>query len=220
MFGEISSGIVVICMGVLAYLLTRQYIRKRQTYTFWWAVAFWIALVAAMTDLASYIGHGWSPLQYKLYLLAAATLVAYMGAGTVYLFSRKIGRIYVIVMTLIALVMAVQLAGLALPGIHSFPSGEKAQGFVPPNLVIGLSFAVLSGIGALALFVGALYSYARSRRVYNLWIALGALVFSIGGTVGNAIGVYELFYLFQAIGAIVLYYGIVLSYRTPKSAGS
>ena len=60
--------------------------------------------------------------------------------------------------------------------------------------------------------MGALYSWYRSRLSYNLWIALGALVFSAGGAIGKYLGIYQLFYIFQAIGSIVLYYGIVSSF--------
>ncbi len=97
------------------------------------------------------------------------------------------------------------------------PAGEQAQGFVPEG--IGIYFALLSGIGAMALFLGALYSWYRSRLSYNLWIALGALVFSMGGAIGKYLGIYQLFYLFQAIGSVVLYYGIVASFsvRTTSS---
>jgi hypothetical protein len=217
-FGAVSSGIVVVCMVTLAILLTRQYVLRKSTYTLWWSVSFWLASIAAVTDLISYIMSDWTLFTYKLYLFAAATLVAYMGAGTVYLFSRRMGRVYVIIMSLIAVFMVVQLVILPIPLIHQMPSGEEAKNFLPKNPWIILSFAVLSGVGAIALFAGAVYSWIRSRLSYNLWIALGALIFSIGGSVGNVLGVYEMFYLFQAVGSVLLYYGIVRSYRRPKQS--
>ena len=211
MFGAISSGIVVLFMLILSILLLRDFKRSRRAYTFWWAVSFWLALLAAVMDFISYSHHGWNLWQYRLYLFAAATLVAYMGAGTVHLFSRRLGRVYVIVMSLIALAMLVTLAVTPVAHIAAMPAGEMAQGFVPGPIAI--YFALLSGIGALAVFVGAIYSFIRSKKAFNLWIALGALLFSVGGTVGNATGIYEMFYFFQALGAIVLYYGIFSSYK-------
>lgn len=211
MFGVISSGIVVLFMLILGIQLVRDYNLSHRTYTFWWAVSFWLGFLAAITDFISYFMHGWNLWQYRLYLFAAATLVAYMGAGTVYLFSKRFARIYVIVMSLIAIAMLVTLAVTPVAHIATMPAGEKAQGFVPTQ--IGLYFALLSGIGALAVFIGAIYSYLRSKQVFNLWIALGALLFSIGGTIGDATHIYEMFYLFQALGAIVLYYGIYGSYK-------
>ena len=198
-------------MLILAVVLLRDYQRTHRMYTFWWSVSFWLGFIAAVTDFISYFLHGWNLWQYRLYLFAAATLVAYMGAGTVFLFSKRVGRVYVIVMSLIALAMLIALVMTPIASIASMPAGEKAQGFVPAQ--IDLYFALLSGIGALAVFIGAIYSYVRSRFAFNLWIAFGALLFSIGGTVGNATGIYEMFYLFQALGAIVLYYGIYKSYR-------
>lgn len=210
LLAEISSGIVVLFMLILAVLLTRHYLLKHQAYTFWWAVAFWLAFLAAITDFVSYILNGWSLFQYRAYLFSAATLVAYMGAGTVYLFSQKLGRIYVWVMSIIALSMVYTLSITPIQVISNMPAGQDAQGFVPEG--IGIYFALLSGIGALALFLGALYSWYRSRLSFNLWIALGALVFSIGGAIGKYLGIYQLFYIFQAIGSIVLYYGIASSF--------
>ena len=208
--GEVSSGIVMLFMLILAVLLTRHYLLKHRAFTFWWSVAFWLAFIAAITDFISYILQGWSLLQYRAYLFSAATLVAYMGAGTVYLFSQKLGRIYVCLMSIIALAMMYTLSITPVQGILNMPAGEQAQGFVPEG--IGIYFALLSGIGAMALFLGALYSWYRSRLSFNLWIALGALVFSAGGAVGKYLDIYQLFYLLQAIGSVVLYYGIVSSF--------
>lgn len=171
--GEISSGIVVLFMFILGVLLTKHYLANRRIYMFWWAIAFWLAFLAAITDFISYLAHGWSPFQYRLYLFSAASLVAYMGAGTVFLFSERVGRIYVLLMTVVAMAMCYSLAIIPVEGISTIPAGEKAQGFVPNG--IDVYFGILSGIGAIALFVGALYSWYRSKKSYNLWIAMGAL---------------------------------------------
>ncbi len=209
MFGSFSSGIVVLFMFVLGILLLRDYRRNHRVHAFWWAVSFWLAFLAAVMDFISYFTHGWNLWQYRLYLFAAATLVAYMGAGTVHLFSRRIGRIYVVVMSLIALAMLVTLAVTPVLHLATMPAGEKAQNFVPRS--VDVFFALLSGIGAIAVFAGAVYSWIRTRRAFNVWIAVGVLLFSIGGAVGKAANIYEMFYLFQALGAMVLYYGIYSS---------
>lgn len=216
--GEISSGIVVLFMFSLGILLTKHYLAKRKTYTFWWAVSFWLAFLAALMDFISYLLNGWSLFQYRLYLFSAASLVAYMGAGTVYLFSARVGRIYVALMTIVALAMCYSLAITPVEGIAAMPAGEQAQGSVPDE--IGVYFPILSGIGAIALFAGALYSWYRSRKSSNLWIAVGALIFSAGGAAGKYFGIYQLFYIFQAIGSIVLYRGIVSSYSSPVRSRS
>lgn len=212
--GEISSGIVVLFMLILGIQLTKLYVTKHKTYVFWWSVSFWLAFLAAITDFISYVINGWSLFQYRLYLFSAASLVAYMGAGTVFLFSKKIGRIYVILMTIVALAMCYSLAVTPVQAIASIPAGENAQNFVPGG--IGAYFGILSGIGALVLFGGAIYSWFRTKKSYNLWIAIGALIFSVGGVVGKYLGVFQLFYVFQAFGSIVLYYGIFASFSSKE----
>ena len=208
--GHISSGIVVFVMCVLGVMLTAHYIRKRHTHTLWWAVAFWLAFLAAVTDFISYQIGGWTLWQYRIYLFAAASLVAYMGAGTIYLFSSRMGKIYVLVMSAVAAALLVTLASTAYPDVTKFSAGEQAAAFIPVG--VAAYFGILSGVGALALFGGAIYSWIKSRQSYNLWIALGALIFSVGGAVGNAVGIYQLFYVFQAAGSLVLYYGIVQTF--------
>lgn len=215
--GLATSGVVVALMAVLAWLLSRHYALHRRTHTLWWAVSFWLAFIAAATDFSSHITGHWGLLQYRVYLFSAATLVTYMGAGTVYLFSRRFGHIYVALMSLFALAMARALYVTPISAIHMLPAGEKAQGFVPSSLAP--YFGILSGVGALALFAGALYSYLRTRAAYNLWIALGALIFSAGGAVGELAGVYELFYVFQAVGSLVLYLGVVGSFSGNRTSG-
>ncbi len=206
MFGEISSAIVVIFMVVLAVSLSRDYAIRRHVSTLWWSISFWLAAVAGIMDLFSYVMQDWSLWQYKLYLFCAATLVAYMGAGTIYLLFRKVGHIYVAIMSIIALFMAIALITTPVPLLHSMPAGEKAAGFVPN--AIAIYFALLSGIGATAVFVGAVITFVKTRKLYAVWIALGVILFSIGGSLGDSLHVYELFYVFQAIGSIVLYLGI------------
>ena len=216
MFGELSSAIVVICMVVLAILLSRHYGQSKNLSTLWWAVSFWLATLAGIMDLISYIMQDWTLWQYRLYLFSAATLVAYMGAGTMYLLFRRIGHIYVAVMSVIALVMVMALLTTPFPMLHMMPAGEKASGFVPG--AIAPYFALLSGIGATAVFVGAVISFFKLRKAFTIWIALGVVLFSIGGSLGDALHVYELFYVFQAIGSIVLYLGITQSFRPRRQS--
>lgn len=206
MFGEISSAIVVLFMLVLAVSLSRDYAERRSISTFWWSVSFGLAAVASVMDLLSYVMQDWSLWQYRLYLFCAATLVAYMGAGTIYLLFRRVGHVYVTLMTIIAFFMAIALVATPVPLLHSMPAGEKAAGFVPN--AIAIYFALLSGIGATAVFVGAIITFVKTRKSFAIWIALGVILFSIGGSLGDQLHVYELFYVFQAIGSIVLYLGI------------
>jgi len=122
------------------------------------------------------------------------------------------------VVSAVALALLVTLMGTAYPDVATFPAGEQAANFIP--LGVAAYFGILSGVGAIALFGGAVYSWIKSRKSYNLWIALGALIFSVGGVVGSAVGVYQLFYVFQAVGSIVLYRGIALTFPHLVRRGS
>lgn len=217
MFGEISSAVVVLAMLILAVLLTKKFYNNHKAFMGWWAFSFWLAFLAAAMDLISYINGSWSVFQFRVYLFTAASLVAYMGAGTVYLLSEKYGKKYVVVMTLIAMAMIYSLATIQVVNISEVPAGQAAQEFVPKGLSI--YFMLLSGIGAMALFLGAVYSWFKTRRNSNLWIAVGALVFSAGGAIEKYMNIHEFFYICQALGAIVLFIGVSSSMsKSVKSA--
>ncbi|MFZ3102665.1 MAG: hypothetical protein WA131_01255 [Desulfitobacteriaceae bacterium] len=93
-----------------------------------------ISFNAAISDFISYILQGWSLLQYRANQFSAATLVAYLGAGAVYLFSQKLGRIYVWLMSIIALTMMYTLSITPVQGILNMSAGEQAQASIPERI--------------------------------------------------------------------------------------
>ncbi|MHB9146344.1 MAG: hypothetical protein ACYC5Y_13565 [Symbiobacteriia bacterium] len=71
-------------------------------------------------------------------------------------------------------------------------------------------FIVFSIAGAVALFLGAVYSWWVTRHWYNLIIALGTLIFSAGGSLA-ATGFPFLLHLSEMLGGAVLLYGFIKS---------
>ena len=70
-------------------------------------------------------------------------------------------------------------------------------------------------LGPAALVLGAIWSWWRTRYIYNLGIALGGIVFSLADTLA-AYGVVAIFFLAQILGIVLLYWAVERS-RVPES---
>jgi hypothetical protein len=99
----------------------------------------------------------------------------------------------------------------------AIPVGKEVFGALPRILA-----AVGSGVGAVVILVGALYStlrFARNRpapgharmAAVNALIALGTLILSSGGLIQGSIGHDEAFTVSLAVGISVIYGGFLLA---------
>ena len=70
--------------------------------------------------------------------------------------------------------------------------------------------------GSLALIGIALYSFWRTRLVFNLWIAAGAIAAAASGSLAT-LGVTWALYLGELIGIALMFWGF-LSSREPAPA--
>ncbi len=134
---------------------------------------------------ASAILIGWTVPVYKLYYFSAIVLTGFLGVGTVgLLFShRRAYRpyvLYVVYTTLLfgllvvfAAVNEALLATSPVVGGLAFPDNVRIW-TLPINIPGGIAF-----IG------GAAWSFWVTRRPYALYIALGALIPAVGGTLAR-----------------------------------
>lgn len=213
---------------IFSALLLRQYLERRKPHQLAWFVGFAMYAIAALME--SYSGYidGWDPTVYRVYIVLAASLVGFLGLGTVYLvFRRPIwGHCY----------LAFNLVVLAL-----FLYGSFTTELVPGSLVAGiavggrplghaLSFPRAWGFffnipGTIALLGGALYSILRFaakpeyryRAWANLWIALGTIVIASAGSMaraGRTTGLYPA----EMVGASLLFAGFLQASTLEKGA--
>jgi len=194
--------------AVLAFLYTglvfRQWLKRRQPQQAAWTIGLlFYALAAAMETWSEYQGH-WDPLVYRLYIVLAASLVGFLGLGTLYLMSRrrKWGDRY-LVFNLVCLaiflygaltvtldtsklVPGITVGGQALGSSLSFPRAMSLVFNIPGSILL-LGGAVLSA-----------YRFARKREYkYRMWgnmmIAAGTLIIAFAGSrarLGNTAGLY------------------------------
>ncbi len=184
----------------------RQYSRRRKIYQFIWGTGLLIFSFTTLLEFISEISE-WNVLMYKAYYVSIASLVAILGLGTVYLFSRRAG-VY------LSVYFAAVIAVLIILTLNADIDSERlkqslAGGSAMPAYVRAIS-PFLTIPGSVALIGGALYSWYLTRRSYNLFIAAGALLVASGGSLSRA-GFEWALYTLELLGAAVMYIGFIKS---------
>jgi hypothetical protein len=177
-------------------------------------------IAAAMEAWSEYSGD-WNPTVYRIYIVLAASLVGFLGLGTLYLVARRRvwGHLYLIFVVLCVgvffygtfhvslvtskLVPGITVGGQALGASLSFPRVMS----LPLNIT-----------GSIFLFGGALYSIWRFLRkrefAYRMWanvmISIGAGLLAFVGSrarLGATAGLYPA----EMIGAAFMLAGFLLA---------
>jgi hypothetical protein len=196
-----------------------------------WTVA--LALFAlASAALATGVSTGWDQGTFRVFFLLGAILnVPWLALGTVYLLAGdRAGRLTRNGLVVFSAFAAGVMFSTPLHGEISgqaIPVGKDHLDALPRALA-----GVGSGVGALVLLGGAVWSavrYARMRSApgaarlcaSNVLIASGTLVLSSGGLLQGIVGKDEAFAISLAVGIVVIYAGfVVASGRSPARAAS
>jgi hypothetical protein len=189
---------------VFTGLVFRQWLKRRRPHQMAWTIGLLFYAVAALMEFLSEYSGEWNPTVYRVYIVLAASLVAFLGLGTLYLLVRRRlwGHLY---LGFTLLCLAVFLAGTLtttlvaeklVPGITV---GGQALG---PSLSFPRLMSFFFNIpGSVFLIGGALFSiwrFSHKREYsYRMWanvlIALGAIVIAFVGSrarLGNTAGLY------------------------------
>ena len=205
-----SAGI----SAVFSFLVFQQWLARRKTYQMAWTIGLAMFSVAALMQFISE-AYSWSVGIYKVYYFLAAPLVAVLGVGSAFLAGRRLGLALSAYTAILAVAFAwvvatatVNVAAFQLP----LPAG---QGFDASVRIWSPLFTVP---GSLALIGIALYSFWRTRFVFNLWIAAGAIVAAASGLLAT-FGVTWALYLGELFGIALMFWGFLAS-REPTPASS
>jgi len=188
-----------------------------------WAVALMMFALAAVALVAG-VTTGWDRATFRLFYLFGAVLnVPWLALGTVYLLlGERAGRRSQNVLLLFTGVATGVLlsAPMHRVGGKTIPVGKDVFGAFPRILA-----AMGSGVGALVVLAGALWSAYRALRTpgasavrigrrlagANALIAVGTLVLASGGLIQGTVGHDEAFTLTLTIGIAVIYAGFRLA---------
>jgi len=202
-------------------LVFRQYLLRHRMHQLAWSIGLLLYAIAAAMEAWSEASGSWEPFVYRIYIVIAASLVGFLGLGTLYLVARKRrwGDYYFVFLLVCMVVFfigtfTVQLdMAMLVPGITV---GGQALGE-------SLSFPRMMSLpinitGTILLFGGALWSvirFARKREFgYRVWanvlIAAGAMVLAAVGSrarLGTTAGLYPA----EMVGAALMLAGFLLA---------
>jgi hypothetical protein len=213
---------------VYVFLLLRQYLARRKMHQLMWAIGFlFYAVAAVMETWSEYVG-AWDPTVYRIYIVLAASLVGFLGGGTLYLISRKRlwGDIY----------LSFNLVCLAIFLYGTFTANLDLAKLIPGITVGGqalgasLSFPRFMSLafnipGSLLLLGGSAWSVVkfwpkpafRYRAWANVLIFIGTLLIAGAGSMaraGSTVGLYPA----EMLASAVLLWGFLLAGTLDRGA--
>jgi hypothetical protein len=219
--------------AAFAGTLWMQYRAKPRPYLLVWSIALAFYAIAALTEVIGAAG-GWSPLLYRTYyFFGAIILVGVLALGTIYLLAPRFSRIALRTLVVLAAIGLAGVLGAHLQAVkletHQVPDADtiQAQGGLF-NVIAILMAALINIVGSLILIGGAAWSAygawrrggASSRVLANILIAAGAFIVAGASSLTRVFHVYEVFYVGQAIGVLVMFGGFLAAQRAPSRAAS
>jgi len=213
-----GAGVVALAFSLSTF---DRWVARREPHQLAWTVAFALFLAAAAC-LWWGAADRWSAVTFRLfYLFGAITNVPVLALGTVYLLGdrRRGDRALLGVLAFCAFaagVIAVAPLTHAVPA-HRLPQGSDVFGALPRVMA-----AAGSGVGALVVVAGAVWSVRRDRRRLpsNALIAGGTLVLGAGGVLNSALGAMNAFSLSLLAGIALLFAGYLVATAAPAAAAS
>lgn len=220
--------ITAVLVSIFTALVFKQYLERKKMHQLYWSIGLLFYAVAAFFEAYSEFSGYWYPFIYRIYVVLAASLVGFLGLGTLELISRnklwpKLYLIFNVVCFLVflygSLTATLDLTQLK-PGITV---GGKALG---PSLSFPRVMSLFFNIpGTIFLFGGAVVSIFRFLKkkefAYRVWanvlIAAGTAVIAWAGAkarLGSTVGLYPA----EMVGAALLFYGFLMAGTLEKGA--
>jgi len=207
--------------AVFALTLGRQYRTRRRPYLLAWCVALSVYAASALTEVVGAV-NGWDPLLFRAYyFLGGIVLVGVLALGTLFLLAPRAAPFAADVLTALALLGLVAVAGAQIHGeflqTRQVPPLKAIPWETPFNVVAIVLAIGINSTGTVILVVGALWSaYSlwrhgapRERLVANVLIAVGALIPALASSLTRVVNYYDLFYFGQAAGVLLMFLGFL-----------
>lgn len=213
---------------VYVFLLAKQWLDRRKPHQLAWTVGFLFYAVAALMEAVSELTGTWDPTVYRIYMVLAASMVGFLGLGTLYLITktRTLGHIY-LVFNLVALgvflygvftttlitenlVAGITVGGKALGASMSFPRVMSFAFNIPGSLLL---------LGGSAWSVVKFWPKPeyRYRSWANVLIFIGTLVIAGAGSMaraGQTVGLYPA----EMVASALLLWGFLKASTLQKGA--
>lgn len=219
------TGALVTVFTVMVFI---QYLRRKKLHQLYWSIGLLFYAVAAFFEAYSEYFGNWDPTVYRIYVVLAASLVGFLGLGTLELISRN--KLYP------NLYLIFNIVCLAIFFYGTF-TAELNYDLLKPGITVGgaalgpsLSFPRFMSLffnipGTLFLLGGAVLSVFRFLRkkefAYrvqaNILIAIGTMIIAWAGAkarLGSTVGLYPA----EMVGAAFLFAGFLRAGTLEKGA--
>lgn len=220
-----ATGILV---SIFTILVFKQYLERKKPHQLYWSVGLFFYAIAAFFESYSEFTLSWNPFIYRIYIVLAASLVGFLGLGSLYLIARRkwipnlflAYNILIFIIFLVGVFLAdldysmlkpgITVGGKALGKSLSFPRVMSLFFNIPGTLFL-LGAAILS---IIRFSKKAEYAY---RMWANILIAIGTIVIAWAGSrarLGTTAGLYPA----EMVGAAFLFVGFILAGTLKKGA--
>lgn len=212
--------------GILPFLTTivsafftvsvfQQYQRRKKTHQLVWAIGLALFCIAAFFEAYSEL-FNWNSPVYKVYYVLAITLVMILGSGTVYLLHEKnVIKNILIPHLFLGYGLVLGLGAAVVAAVSTVEVTEFVKGIVVGGDAMSDNVRIFSPLlnipGSIALIGGALYSWYKIRRRFNLYIAFGSLILAASGGIAHWLGFTDALYFGEVIGVTLMYFGFLES---------
>jgi hypothetical protein len=216
----LAAGAAVLAAAFGLATFERWLVRRRR-HDLAWSVALGLYGLASLALAVGLAGSWTGTLFRTFYAAGAVATVPVLAVGTVYFhFGRRVGDITAVG---VALAVAVGVGVvMASPFTETLPADELARGSDVFSAGPRLFAALGSGLGALTVFAGALWSAARTRRARhataNLLLAAGVAANGASGLLNSLLGEMRGFVVMLAVGIVLLFAGFLVATTEPRRA--
>lgn len=219
--------LTTVCSAVFATALFRR-LRRRGggPHLFWWGIGMVTYGVGTFTESWTTL-FGWHPVIFKLWYVFGAFLGGYpLAQGSIYLLSNRRFADWSarIVTTIIGIgAIAVFLSPLDLSAVETHRLSGQALAWQEVRWMTPLinlySLLFLAGGAALSAYRYRRDVERRDRYVGNIYIATGAILPGIGGTM-TRFGLVEALYVTELVGLLLIFVGYRRCVKAPAPAPS
>jgi hypothetical protein len=206
-----AAALVALAFSMCTY---ERWLARHRPHELAWSVS--LALFSlASGALAAGAALGWGPVTFRLfYLFGAIVNVPFLALGTVYLLTDRRRADLCAAAVVVFSAFAAGVVAVA-PFTADLPRNELARGSEVFGALPRVLAASASGLGAVVVVGGAVWSAARVRRarvvVANALIALGTLVTGASGLLNSVLDEMTGFAVALVVGITVLFAGFLVA---------
>ena len=210
-----AAALMALAFAMCTY---ERWLARRRPHELAWSAALAMFSLASVA-LAAGAALGWGPVTFRIfYLFGAIVNVPFLALGTVYLLAPR--RRADLTAAGVALFAAFAAGVVAVaPFTAELPRDELARGSEVFGPLPRILAATASGLGALVVVGGAVWSAAKVRRrrvvVANGLIALGTVVTGASGLLNSVMDEMDGFAVALVAGITILFAGFLVATTGP-----